>query len=307
MCIRKILLVLIAIFVLMAFSACGDTQDTDSNISTDNNIDTNTDTGIDTDTSVSTDTDIGTDTDISTDTDIDTDTDAIEKIEIYDNFSTVLNTIPSADRLKQMNLSALDYNTGSLYTEEQLEKAKAQANLITFLTIPYPNASKAMKHFLKGTGENYELDVGKLLKNSIAKENMLSDVNKALRAVEVLSTENDSITVYQVEESLHHNLVEDWKFALGSYFTSIELYNVEQKSLLGVTYYTAKMKYIVQDFYNWDKNDTNDVSILKVSPADLHQLHVNGEAQEFLTYGEIEYEIKWVKGVDASEIKCLND
>ena len=72
--------------------------------------------------------------------------------------------------------------------------------------------------------------IKKLTEQSIAKENMLSDVNKALRAVEVLSTENDSITVYQVEESLHHNLVEDWKFTLGSYFTSIELYNVEQKS-----------------------------------------------------------------------------
>ena len=172
------------------------------------------------------------------------------------------------------------------YTEEQLEKTKAQANLITYFSMIYPNAAKAMKHFLNGTGENFELDVENFLKNSIAKENMLSDVNKALRAVEVMSTDDESITVYQIEESLHHNLVDDWKFTLGSYFTSIEMYDVEQKTLLGVTYYTAKLKYIVQDFYNWDKNDTNNVSILKVSPADLHQLHVNGEAKEFLTYEE---------------------
>ena len=308
MYIKKIFLLLAIVLAFMALSSC----DNASNITDDQNTN-NTDADINTDTALNTDTDTDTeaDTNESTDTDAsvdsEADTEIKEKIEAYGNFSTVLKTVLSADRVKQMNLSSLDYNTGSLYTEEQLEKVKGQANLITYLSIIYPNASKAMKHFLNGTGENFELDVEKLLKDEVAKGNMLSDVNKALRAVEEISTEDESIDVYQIEESLHHNLVEDWKFTLGSYFTSIELYDVEQKTLLGVTYYTAKMKYIVQDFYNWDKNDTNNVSILSVSPADLHQLHVSGEAREFLTYGEIEYEIKWVKGFDASEIKCLNE
>lgn len=308
MCIKKLLLVLTVISALMALLSCDNTQNITSDLSTDNiDIDISTDTNIDTSTDTNTDTNTSIDTDINTDADLSTDTDTNEKIDTYGNFSTVLRTVLSADRLKQIRLSSLDYNTGSLYTREQLDKIEGQAKLIALLSVPYPNASRAMRHYLNGTGENLNLDVKKLLENDIAKKNMLSDVNKALRAAEELAIEGDKITIYQIEESLHHNLTEDWKFALGSYFTSIELYDIEQKSLFGVPYYTAKLKYIVQDFYNWDKNDTSNVAFLKLSPADLHQLHVNGEAQEFLTYGEIEFEISWAKGIDASKIEDFKD
>ncbi len=330
MFIKRLVSLFMLMLILVTVLSCGSAQNGDSDtnkeengksdIDTDVNADTNADTNTDTDTGANSDTedntdsdtdtdtntDIDTDMDTETDTDVGIDTDENVKLEEFGNFSTVQKTVLSYDRLKQMRLSEQDYNTGSSYTEEQLSNTKLQAKAITFLTFMYPNAAKAMKHFLGGTGENFTVDVDKLLKNEIAKQNMINDMNNALRAAENLAVKNEKVTIYQVEESIHHNLTEDWKYTLGSYFTSIELYDVEEKSLLGVPYYTAKVKYIVQDFYNWDKNDYNNVSILKVSPADLHQLHVNGEAQEFLSYGEIEYEIKWAKGIDASEIEILS-
>ena len=306
--IKKLLSLIILVLILTANLSCGFWQDTDNesdnNVDLNTNIDTSTDLNIDTDTTVGTDTHANSDTDLITDDDL---CDDEEKIDTYENFTTLSGTVASYDRLKQMKLSSEDFNTGSAYTKEELTKVQMQAKLISSAVLLYPHAAKMMKHYLDGTGENFELDVEDFLKNAVAKENMLSDVNCAIRAAEQIACPKEETTIYQIEESIHHNLTGDWKYSLGSYFASVELYDVEVKSLLGVTYYSAKMRYVVQDFYNWDKNDTGNVSITSVSPSDLHQLHVNGDAQEFLTYGYAEYEIKWVKGVDSSEIKSLID
>jgi len=310
MCIKKLLLSLILIFALIIFSSCGDIpNDTDS--SSDDLEDISTDTTQATDTeSDSDDIEIlDTDTSQATDSDGDNIDSDIEENTTFGNFSTTQTTIPSADRLKQINLSKQDFNKGSKYTLDQLKSIKLQASIIAsdITKLKYPNASELMEHYLKGKGENYELDVEDFLKNETAKKNMLSDVNNALRAVEVLAESGEKCIIYQIEESIHHNLTGDWKYSVGSYFTSIEVSVLEKNDIFGVTYYTAKLKYIVQDFYNWDSKDTNNVSITKVSPAALHELHVNGEAQEFLTYGEEEYTIRWVKGVDSSKINFDND
>ena len=33
--------------------------------------------------------------------------------------------------------------------------------------------------------------------------------------------------IYQIEESIHHNLTGDWKYSVGSYFTSVEIYDIK--------------------------------------------------------------------------------
>ena len=301
---------LLAVFftLIFVFSSCGKTLETDnsnnSNNSNDSNdliddIDTNvvsnnqTNNGIDSNDNSPTD---------SNNNDLQPD---IEKeiIDAYGNFTKLHKTIVANDRMKQMNYSKSVYNIGSKYTPDELRTTRLQATIISSAKVFFPNASDFMGHYLEGSGEIYELDVEDFLEDKTAKENMYKDVNAALRATEIMYSDGEKNIIYQVEESLHHNLTGDWKYSVGSYFTSVEIYNIKESTILGCTYYTAKIKYVVQDFYNWDSNDNNDISITSVSPADLHQLHVNGEAQEFLTYGEIEFEIKWVKGIDASTIK----
>ena len=323
MFIKRIIISFLFLTVLCIFSSCEninnttdlptDTDDLIVDTNTDNNTDSSTDnidTAPSTDTNENIDTDSSTtdssNTDIGSDITTDTAADSEESKAEYGNFTTLHKTIPSDDRMKQMRESKAAFNTGTKYTPDELRGTRLQANIIASAKMFFPNASDFMDHYLEGKGEIYELDIDNFLENKTARENMIKDVNEALRAAENMVVSGEKITIYQIEESLHHNLTGDWKYSVGSYFASVELYDVKEITWLGVTCYTAKLKYVVQDFYNWDATDTNDISITTVSPADLHQLHLNGEAQEFLTYGEEDYDIRWVKGVDASTIK-FND
>lgn len=301
MYIKKILTTLLLITILCVLSSCNNTSNTTDQAPDTDNLITDTEATTDSNNIDNLTSDSASD-DLKNDIE-DTDTEK-EALTEFGNFTTLHKTIPSNDRMKQMRNSKAVFNTGSKYTPDELKGTRIQANIIASAKMFFPNASDLMDHYLEGDGENYELDIDDFLENEIAKENMLSDVNEALRAAENMAVSGEKITIYQKEESLHHNLTGDWKYSVGSYFASVELYDVKEVSWFGgITYYTAKLKYVVQDFYNWDVNDTNDISITSVSPADLHQLHLNGEAQEFLTYGEEEYQIKWVKGVDASTLK----
>lgn len=217
----------------------------------------------------------------------------------YGNFSTVNKREASFDREKQINASSKDYNTGSAYSEKRIDEIMSSAKKIKNLgKIAYPNAAKFMAHYLEASGEDYTVDMEKFLKNSIAKQNMDIDIENAKSAAEKLLTDGKTINVYQKIESLHHNLTGDWKYCLGSYFAYVEMYNV---SFDGTTY-TATVKYTVIDFYNWDENETALIFdgivaniVGDISPKDLHQLHIDGKAKEFLSKGEISYQISWTK------------
>ena len=299
MFIKRILILTLLMIVICSFSACDNSNNDTDQISDNNNLITDTIIDTNTDNEDNSEVDSTSTDDLNTDTSTD---DIKEAVTEYGNFTTLHKTIPSNDRMKQMRNSKAVFNTGSKYTPDELKNTKLQAIIISSAKIFFPNASDFMDHYLNGAGENYELDVENFLEDKTAKENMLKDLNAALRAAENMAVEGEKITIYQNEESLYHNLTGDWKYSVGSYFASVELYDVKETTFLGVACYTAKFKYVVQDFYNWDENDTNNVSITSVSPADLHQLHVNGDAQEFLTYGEEEYQIKWAKGAEAASL-----
>ena len=99
---------------------------------------------------------------------------------------------------------------------------------------------------------------------------------------------------------------QNWQYAIGSYFDDVDVINLTVAEVNGVKTYTADIKYIVTDFYNWDTNDYNDFKGL-VSPHELHELHKAGLAREFMSYGEYTYaNITWTEGQTVSEIAGLN-
>ena len=222
----------------------------------------------------------------------------------YGGFSTLAETTPSADRVKQIKLSNLHYNSGSSYSESQISSILSSAKKIQAGGFLYQNAGSLMKHFLENTGERYIIDVSSFVKDETAHSNRNVDLNKALRACEKLAVEGKSVNAEQIEESLFHNLSGDWKYAVGSYFTSTSIKNLTVSG----NNYNATFTYKVIDFYNWDESDDNAVFssgiaamlIGDISPKDLHQLHREGKAKEFLSYGEITYSITWAKGTDIS-------
>ncbi len=226
-----------------------------------------------------------------------------EKITEIGNFSTVSGTVESYDRLRQMSLSAAVYNIGSVYTDTELSSVRSSAGKIVLGgSLTYRNAAKLMKHYLDGSGENFIIDMISFLSDQTTLQNRNADIEKALRAAEILVYEGESVDIYQMQESIFHNLSGDWKYALGSYFTSIEMNNVTFNGEI----YTATLKYKAIDFYNWDEGNSSAVFtgtianiVGDISPKDLHQLHKAGMAQEFLSVGEITYELSWRLGDNA--------
>lgn len=225
--------------------------------------------------------------------------------------SAITSTKESADRLKQMASAKATYNRGATCSDSEIKSILQGANTIKTggsLLGSYKNASKLMGHFLSSTGEDYAIDMDTFFKDENALKTRNEELTKALRACEVLAREGESVNVYQIEELVHHNLTGDWYYALGSYFTSINVQNLTVNGNI----YTATINYKVTDFYNWDYSNDSPVFsgflgtlTNNISPKDLHELHRAGEAQEFLSLGEVSYTVSWIKGSSVSSIPTI--
>lgn len=232
-----------------------------------------------------------------------------------DGFSSAITRVgKSDDRMKQMAWSNTIYGKGAAsgYDASNLSSIKSSAKFIATggSLVSYKNASAFMKHYLNNTGEDYIIDMESFLEDENALYTRNAELNRALRACEKLAVVGEEINVYQKEELVHHNLQGDWHYAIGSYFTAIEITNLTSTGKV----YTATFTYKITDFYNWDeaKSDAIFSGILgtltkNVSPKDLAQLHRNGEAKDFLSRGEISYTVSWAEGQTVSQILPFNN
>jgi hypothetical protein len=173
-----------------------------------------------------------------------------------------------------------------------------------------PAASALMSHYLKNTGETYNIDVaGFLADDTGALASRNKAINNALRASEALAQSGKTLTINQLAEGhpMQGSLAtQNWQYAIGSYFDDVDVINLTVTEIDGVKTYSADIKYIVTDFYNWDTNDYNEFKGI-VSPHDLHELHKAGIAKEFMSYGEITYSsITWTEGQTVDQIVGLN-
>ena len=243
------------------------------------------------------------------------------KIENGVVFSTVKpdNTM-AWDRERQMGISAQEYGTpvidADTYTSSKMSSVLSGAKTIAgnglmgyAVKAVYPNASRFMKHYLENTGTNMTVDMGtgssgffKSGAGTIA--HRTTRVNQALDAAEALAKEGKSISIYQQTEIVNHfSDTEDWYLAVGSYFTCIEMHELTVKvNADGTKTYSAKLKYSMADFYNWNENSWSTIPIVDVSQRDLHQLHRTKQAKEFETTGSVTYSITWTEGQDASTL-----
>ena len=235
-------------------------------------------------------------------------------------YSTEGETEPAADRIKQWNSSQGDYGTGSHRSEKELVGSgwldkgilgKAKLVITGGKLLGYKNAAKFMQHFLNNTGNDYNLDVKAFLNSdSGAMTCRNREINNALRAAELLARKGETLTINQLTENhpwQSELATEDWQYSLGSYFTDVDVIDLTVTEINGVKTYSASIRYIVVDFYNWDTNNWNDFARIGPSPHDLHELHKAGLAKEFMTYGEITYSsVTWTEGQVVSQISALN-
>ena len=215
----------------------------------------------------------------------------------------------SADRLKQMAKSESSYATGSQKTSSELDSIETSAKIIIAggEIFGYKKATGFLSYYLSNSGEQFSLNMNTFLKDEVALANRNSHINLMLRAAEQLAISNASISINQAQERINHNLTGDWKYSLGSYFDDVDITNLTVKEKDGVKTYTATVKYMVIDFYNWNEYSTSGfLNGMGPSQNELYQLHLAGRAKEFLTYGEITYEITWTEGQTVDQIRGFN-
>lgn len=224
-------------------------------------------------------------------------------------YSTDGVTEPAADRIKQKAKSDADYKTGS--SESTWKYSLAAYGIVTGgSAMGLTDAAKFMSHYLGNTGKDYTIDVSSMLSGDSGALNCRNTaINNALRAAEALAREGETFTINQLTEGhpMQWQLAtNNWQYSLGSYFDDVDVINLTVTEVDGVKVYSADIKYIVTDFYNWDTNDYNKFKDL-ISPHQLHELHKAGKAREFMSYGEITYSnITWTEGQLVTEIAGLN-
>ncbi len=224
-------------------------------------------------------------------------------------YSLTKETEKSADRLKQMASSEASYNTGSTKTSAELNSIENSAKLIIAggELLGYKKATGFLAYYLNNTGEQFNLSMSTFLADPVAMQNRNDHINQMLRAGEMLAIKNASVNVNQAQERVNHNLTGDWKYSLGSYFDDVDLLNLTVTEIDGQRMYSATVRYIVTDFYNWNEAVTTGFLNGKgPSQYELAQLHRAGRAREFLTYGEISYQITWIEGQGVEQIVGLN-
>lgn len=225
-------------------------------------------------------------------------------------FSLIKETKDADDRIKQMNNSASIYNKGSSASTLKLYGYSTIASGIVVGggALGYDNAKNFLSHYLSNKGTQYTIDMDSFLNdeesNYFALNVRNKDINRALRAAEQLAIEGMSLNMNQCMEQVNHGLTGDWKYSVGSYFSRVNMNNLTVSEENGVKTYSATVKYTVTDFYNWDEGDGNKVFDL-ISPYQLAQLHRAGMAKEFLSVGEITYQITWTEGQTADQISGI--
>lgn len=193
----------------------------------------------------------------------------------------------------------------------------------------YPNGGAALTYFLtKGESERkntyqHEKDIYKadhkvrmiplkaaLVQSTSMKEKFESNIKTAIEITKKLDiNENTTVTFINTVEDSGIATQEggiDWNLTLNKYRIKIQC-TIKK---MGIKY-EMKMKYAIEDYYDWDPNVDVDIDyktlfdevqgdikkvlgpVLDILPKYLYTMHNAGLARNYTNYGEAMYKIEW--------------
>ena len=238
------------------------------------------------------------------------------KVQFGDiTYSTIEGTVPSTERLDLIASSSASYKTEeSSFSSARDENTIASIGSIGSWVGTVPNANALLNYYLElgGDATHYrDLDVASLVsKSTAAKSSWQTSINNILRAAELMAVAGETVNIDQTTETkvqlTSSNTLwsanRDWylTFIDGFYYTDTDLNNLTVTEKNGVKTYTAEIVYTVIDYYSFYKykDDTSTSSFLLWGPtkAELAQLHLDGNALDFLIESSITYSVTWTEG-----------
>lgn len=213
--------------------------------------------------------------------------------------------------------------------QDQLDQIYAE----TGFTLDMDFAADMMKHYIDATGETLDFteSMPDLLKSAKVSGAQSTGISAAMVAAENLVKDGQSgiainQTAYMKFTSLKPSDGPAY-YALGNFYTMADLADVQRN---GDTF-SATVHFRIVDFYDWSPHDQSplftdvlnrlddtyrtlvgemvDMPTLEgFCQADLSQLHTQGWAQNYLSFGAITYTITWTAGqtFDQATILTVN-
>ena len=241
-------------------------------------------------------------------------------------YSTIEGTVPTQARLDLIANSAKDYKSEEA-TQDSVRDEDTVASIggLGSWAGTVPNANELLNYYLELGGDAthfHNLDVQSLItENNVAKKSWQTSINNILRAAELMAIQGETVNIDQTTETqvqlTSSNSLwssnRDWylSFIDGFYYTDTDLNNLTVTTdENGVKTYTAQIVYTVIDYYSFYpyKDDTSTSSFLLWGPTkkELAQLHLDGNALDFLIESSITYNVSWTEGQRAANDGTLN-
>ncbi|MBO5287314.1 MAG: hypothetical protein J6B34_04240 [Clostridia bacterium] len=241
-------------------------------------------------------------------------------------YSTINGTTADETRITLIADSVANAATvGSSHTSEEDEDTIASIGNLGSFVGTVPNANDLLKYYLElqGDASHYrDLDVETLIsKSTTAKNSWTASINNILRASELLAIEGQSVNIDQLTETSVQlptsnslwNSNRDWylTFIDGAYNTDTDVDNLTVTVAEdGTKTFSATIVYTVIDYYSFYpyKDSTSTGSFLLWGPSrkELAQLHLDGNALDFLIESSITYTVSWTEGQRIAQDDLFN-
>ena len=241
-------------------------------------------------------------------------------------YSTIKGTTPTQERLDMIGLSSSSYKTEAATADSARdENTVASIGNLGQWVGTVPNANELLNYYLElgGDATHYdELDIQALItKNTVAKKSWQTSINNILRAAELMAIKGETVNIDQTTETqvqlVNSNGLwssnRDWylTFIDGFYYTDTDLNNLTvSTNSAGERVFQAEIVYTVIDYYSFQEwaDSTDGTSFLLWGPtkAELAQLHLDGNALDFLIESTITYTVEWTEGERIADDGMLN-
>lgn len=170
------------------------------------------------------------------------------------------------------------------------EKAFLQSTVVPGFSLMWPDAADFMQHYLRNTGDDYVVDLKRVVESTDAGRDLyVSQRNATMRFAVKNAIEGEQVSF--VSKRLDQYTFQDndnWYYAVGN-FSGWSNATVTKSG----NQYSMEFDLNMYDRYNWNKGKSVEIFKQKVYDDDMALFHKMGVAREFNTVGRLPLTIKW--------------